>query len=485
MAKEKSLKKNVIYNVFYQVLVLVFPLLTSPYIARTLGATQIGQYSYVNTIVNYFVLFIMLGLNNYGNRSIAQVRDDKEKLDKTFSEIYTLQIATTIIVAAVYVLFIASVKEYKILYIIQLLHIISAGLDINWACYGTENFKISLERNVVVRIITLSLIFFLVKKNGLITYTIIMCSVYVISAVLLWPFMLKIVSYHRPSVKGVIQHVRSNLVLFVPVIAVSLYKYMDKIMLGILCDKSEVGYYSYADQITSIPESFVLAIGTVLMPRMSNILAKGNCKENEKLLNTSFEISMLAACAFAFGLAGVGYNFSLLFYGSAFSKCGIFIQMLSPVIMIVTWSSTFRTQYIIPRGKDYMYIVTVSVGALVNLVVNFILIPKYQGAGAIISTLLAEVVVCLVQYAFLRNDLNYFNYVKSSIPFLIIGEIMLLAVTQIQGTMKSMFMELIVQVGIGAMLYIILSFIYYWLIKKDMTIVNLFLNILHIKPIER
>ena len=147
-----SAKKNFIYSSIYQVLVLVLPLITTPYVSRIFGAENLGVYSYTNTIAQYFVIFAMLGLNNYGNRAVAMARDNQDELDAVFSEIYTMQVVTgilSLVLYLVYALIIA--REYKVYSMILTLYVLSAVFDINWLFFGLEKFKLTVTRNSIIK----------------------------------------------------------------------------------------------------------------------------------------------------------------------------------------------------------------------------------------------------------------------------------------------------------------------------------------------
>ena len=151
----ESVKKNFIYNTIYQILLVILPLITAPYISRTLGANAVGVYSYTNSVAYYFILIAMLGISNYGNRTIASVRDNKEKLNEKFSSIYTLQFILFIIAIisyVVYSLFIAS--ENNMIFLLQTFYVVSGLLDISWLFFGLEQFKLTVFRNVVIKILT-------------------------------------------------------------------------------------------------------------------------------------------------------------------------------------------------------------------------------------------------------------------------------------------------------------------------------------------
>ena len=218
-----KLAKNFIYNIIYQVLILILPLISAPYISRILGAEGIGTYSYTYSIVSYFVMFAMLGINNYGNRLIAQTRDDKEKLSINFWSLYILEFIITAIVLIAYIIFITFIiKEDKLMYILQFGYILSSFFDINWFFFGIEEFKITVTRNTIIKILSFVLLFIFVKtKSDIYIYTIILVISNFISNIVLWPFIFKRIKKVKISFKDIFKHLKPCIILFIPVIAVS------------------------------------------------------------------------------------------------------------------------------------------------------------------------------------------------------------------------------------------------------------------------
>ena len=225
-----SVKKNFIYNLSYQILIMILPLITTPYISRVIGAEGIGIQSYTYSIANYFVLFAMLGINNHGNRSIAMVKNNQEKLNKTFTSIYLIQAVMSIIMIVFYIIYIIFfVKSYKIIFVIQLSYIIGALFDINWFFFGMEQFKITVTRNTIIKLMSVMSIFIFVKsENDLYLYSLILALGTLISQLILWNFIGKYVKFTKVKFDDVKEHVIPMLVLFIPAISVSIYKIMDK-----------------------------------------------------------------------------------------------------------------------------------------------------------------------------------------------------------------------------------------------------------------
>lgn len=459
--KKDPLKLNIIYSTVYQVLVLIIPLITAPYVSRVLGATNLGIYSYTQAFANYFVLFAMLGVANYGNRSIAQVRDDSKRLSKTFWEIYSFQIFVTIIISILYLIYcFVAVSQNRIIYLLQFLYVVSAGFDINWFFFGIEKFKLTVTRNTIIKIINAVLIFALVKeRSDLAVYTLIMSLGTLVSVVILFPFLMKYVSFEKIEIKNVLKHIKPNLVLFIPVIAISLYNIMDKLMLGYLSTSDEVAFYSNAEKIAQLPNSIIMAVGNVLMPRMSNLIATGDKEKSSKLFDKSMTFMIVSSVLLAFGMASVSKVFAPWFYGEEFARCGIFILWLCPTIVFKSIAGSIRTQLIIPMERDKVYILSVSVGAVVNLLANYFFIPLYQGLGAVLGTVLAEAAVCFIQIVMTADVVKYGKYVKYTIVSCIFGSIMYIILQAI--TIKGALLNILVSILIGALIYSVLCGVYF------------------------
>ena len=470
----RGIGKNLIYNISYQILIVIVPLITSPYLARTLGAEQIGVYSYTYSVVYYFMIFAVLGINNYGNRSIAKVRDDKELCDKTFCSIYALQLFLSLCVIVAYIVYcMLFVTNYSTVVWIQGLYILSNMLDITWYFYGKENFKLNVMRNAAVKVISLVLILITVKNSSDIwKYTLIMSGSSVMGQIIVWPKVFKEVNLKIPSVREVFKHIKSVCILFVPVLAISIFSYMDKVMLGHISGMRETGYYENAEKIISIPKALIQAVGTVMLPRTANMIAHGLDEEVQSYIKTTMVGVLFISFACAFGLAGVSTVFAPIYWGNQFMKCGDIIAYMAPALIFSVFGNVIRTQYLIPKELDKEYTVSLVLGALTNLCLNTILIPQLGAIGATIGTVGAEFVLCFYQVWAVRKDLQILEYIKNSIPFLFLGFGMFVIVKVIGMISKVSVITLFVQIIIGGIFYILGSYIYYYKTKnlfiKDM-----------------
>lgn len=461
-----NIKKNFFYNAFYNVLILILPLITAPYISRIMGAERIGVYSYSYSVASYFGLFIMLGLNNYGNRTIASIgKDDKKNLSKTFWNIYTMQLFMATIVLIIYVIYIIFIAPYKIMAWIQIIYLISVCLDINWFFFGIEEFKLTVTRNTIIKILNVVLILLFVKTpNDLYMYGIIMAGGTFLSQFLLWIFLKRYIVFIKSKKEDFIKHIKPNLILFIPVIAVSLYTIMDKIMLGMMSNMLEVGYYESANKLTVIPTMAVSSLGTVMLPRVSNMIAKGQSQETVVYLQKSLMVSVFLSTSMAFGLAAISKEFVPLFYGEGFEKCIYLIPLLVSTSIFISWANVIRTQYLIPYKKDKIYIISVLLGAIINMIVNVLLIPKLQSLGAAIGTVIAEFTVCAYQTYMVKNELEIRKYLKEDFPLFLSGIIMYIIVVNIP-FYSNTIITLIIKVICGGLVYILCFVLYFSYLK--------------------
>lgn len=458
----KSLQKNFLYNVLYQILLVILPLITAPYISRTLGATAVGVYSYTYSVAYYFLLIAMLGIGNHGNRSVAAVRDDREKLNKTFSSIYSLQVMTFSIAILAYAFYLVLfVKDNRLIVLLQLIYVTSGLFDIGWLFFGLEQFKLTVARNTLIKISTVVLMFvFVHKPSDLWKYTLIMSAGTLFSQAYLWLYVKKYVSFKKCSVKEIASNIKPVLILFIPVLAYSIYKVMDKIMLGNMSSYDQVGFYNNAEKIINIPMGIITALGTVMLPRMSNIVANGDKKRVDDYIRISAKLVTLLSSAIAFGLMGVSSVLAPVFFGDEFIACGEIIRLLSVTVFFIAWANVIRTQYLIPNKRDSIYLTSTMVGAILNLIINWMLIPKYQANGAAFGTIVAEFSVMLVQMVAVKNELPMRKYIMSYSPILIIGLTMAVLVDRIGIKFGVSISTLAIQILAGGFFFCIATIAY-------------------------
>ena len=458
----KNIKKNYIYNIFYQVLLIIIPFITAPYLSRVIGATGSGIYSYTYSIAYYFMLIAMLGINNYGNRAIAKSRDNKEKLSRTFLEIYSIQLVMTIIMLILFGIFVALTNyQYKSILMLQILCIISVVFDINWFFQGMEQFKIIVTRNSIVKIATLTAIFLFVKNSDdLWKYTAIMAIGTLLGQIVSWGFLKKYITFQKIKWNNIKKHIPKIIILFIPTIAISIYQIMDKIMLGSISNMNEVGFYEYSEKIVSIPISIIASLGAVMLPHMSNLISKGKVKECKEYVGYSLKFQLFVALPMALGIIAVSPEFIPIYLGEDFGRCILITCCLACMVPFVAWQTVLRTQYLLPMNKDKDYVVSTFVGAITNFVANSILIPQYGGAGAAVGTVIAEFSVMAYITFRLRKELDLAIYLKNVLPIFGKALIMFVVVYSIGFLPFTSIVKMLLQILIGVVLYICMNIQY-------------------------
>lgn len=452
--------KNFAFTTAYNILNVVIPFLTTPYIARVLGANNTGIYSYSYSVAYYFVIFAMLGLKNYGNRSIASVQHDKNKLTKTFWDIYNLQFILALLTTSFYIIYVVCIAENKKIALILLLYVVSAAFDVTWFLFGIEAFSRTVLKNTLIKVICFVLVFVLVRsQEDLPKYALIMAGGILLSQLFLWTNLYSLVGKRSFCLDDSIAHLKPNLVLFVPVIAISIYNFMDKIMVGQFCTMEQVGYYDYSEKINNIPQEIVAALGTVMLPRITNLLTMGERDKAVKYLQKSIIFVAMVSSACSFGIISVAHEFIMFFLGKGYEPCVDLLYLLSPCLIFKAFANVARTQYIIPRKKDSIYLKSVGLGAVINLALNLILIPRLQAAGACIGTIIAEITVSIYQVSFVLKEERIIVTYAKALAFQVIGLVMFLVLSVIHIN-SSNTIVLFSKVGIGGIVYIFLSLVY-------------------------
>lgn len=455
----KKTNKNFLYNLAYQLLSFLLPLITIPYVSRVLGVDNVGIYSFTYSIVSYFMLASMLGINNYGSREIAKVSENQIKRSKKFFSIYILQLFFTFLMILFFIVFVSFLNyNYKSILLIQSLYLLSCAFDINWYFFGMEKFKITISRNIIIKLLSLILIFIFVKtKNDLWIYTIILSLSTLISQLYLWFFMKREIKLVKVNKKEVFSNLSKCLILFIPVIAYSIYRITDKTMIGVLSDVTQLGNYESAEKIINIPLSIITALGTVMLPHMSNI------KENEfsKKISSTFKLCFFMLFPIFVGLFIVAKDFSFVFFGEEFTFTYKIIRILLITILFSGITNVIRNNYLIPQSRDKIYVKSTIIGAVVNIIINLLLIKKFGAFGACVGTILAEFFVMFYQVIKTKEKIDYKLNLKLVIPFFIKSLFMGCFVIAVNIFMtEASLLKLIIQAILGIVIYFILNFNY-------------------------
>ena len=466
---KKSITRNYLYNLTYQILVMIIPLITTPYLSRVLGAENIGIYSFTISIVTYFILFGSLGVSVYGQREIAYVQEDKRNRSIIFKEIFLMRVITLSISMILFYYAFCLKGEYSIYYKILLLEILANMFDISWFFQGLEDFKKTVLRNAFVKILSVIAIFVFVRsESDLNKYLII----YVLSTILgnltLWLYLPKYIVRTKISELNILKHIKPVFGLFIPQIATQLYTVLDKSMLGfIINNKSEVGYYEQAQKIVKLLLTVATSFGTVMVPRIANTYASGDYNAIKKYMNKSFSFILMLAFPLMFGIISIASHFVPFFYGQGYDKVVNLIIIMSPIIIAIGLSNVIGTQYLLPTKQQSKYTLSVVVGAIINVILNSILINNFASIGASIATVIAEIGVTIAQFILVRDIAKIKDVLKISYKYFFASILMFIISIIIGKIIANDVLSIMIQVIISSITYFIILIIW-----KDEMIIN-------------
>lgn len=446
--------KNYLYNVFYQVFALLVPLITMPYIARVLGPTGVGINSFTNSNTQYFILIGSIGVSLYGNRQIAYYRDDKAKTSQIFWEVFLMRMITILVALLAFFIFLGFEKSYHQAYLMQAILIVAAAFDISWFFMGFENFKVTVLRNIIVKLISLACIFIFVRGKGDLTLYIAVLSIsQLIGNVTLFPYLKRYINLPNWRELKIWRHFKPSLVLFVPQIATQVYLILNKTMVGKMVSVEAAGFYDNSDKIVKMVLAIVTATGTVMLPRVANTFAKGDHEQVKKYLYQSFDFVSAVSIPMMFGIAAIAPKFATMFFGQAFDAVGPLMMVESLVILFIAWSNVLGIQYLLPTGHNKEFTMSVTIGAVVNIILNVPLIMWLGTEGAMISTVISEFSVTLYQFYIVRRELDLLQMMQDTWKYLLSGLIMFITVLTMNIRLPFSMVQLVIQALIGVIIY--------------------------------
>ena len=470
---DKKLFKNYIYNILYQLVKLFLPLFLVSYTYAHLGPSTLGINDYAANISSWFILLGVLGVNTYGNREIAKVRDNKDRLSKSFYEILVMQIINMTIALVLYVVYtLLFVKENQIIYFLICLSILASVFDISWFYYGVEDFGIVSIRNIVVKIVSVLLIFAFVKKPAdLWMFTLINSLSDLIGQLVTFLGLKKYINKTKVSVKDAYKnHLAGTFALFIPTVAINIYTLLDQTLLGTMVeDKGQLNLYKTSVSFVKMFLYFVTSIGAVVMPRIANLFVKNNDhSEVNRYINMTFKLAIILSIPIFVALEVVSGSFFPWYTKDEYMYIIPLVRLVSPIIIFISLSNVFGTQYLVPVGRNNEYTKSIIAGALINLAINLYAIPRWQAAGACVASVCAEFTVTFTQWLYIRKDVEIHSmssFIKSALSALVMGVVIYF----IGNAMGAKIITNMVQAIVGIIIYVVML-----LILKEETIINLY-----------
>lgn len=476
-----SVKKNLSFQFIYQVLILVLPLVLAPYLTRTLGDTALGVYSYSYSIGQIFVVLANLGISKYGQRIIAEKKGNVIELRKVYWSLFTVHAVVSAFVFAAYMVFaFACGGNDRVVFLLQGFYVLSAFFDITWFYYGIEKFNGVVIRNTIVKAAEFVLIFLFVKSpDDLWKYTMIMALSILLGMVVLLPPTFKYVKPIRFSFADCKMQISPLMVLFIASVATLLFTFFDKTLLGIFSTKENVAYYEYSNKIVLVPRTIATVISTVMYSRACVFISRNELSEAKKYRTFSLLFIYFISFASIFGLLSVGDLFVNIYYGESFLECVGIINMLSSTILIVALADVVRTQILIPMHKDKEYMIITIISAVLNVAVSMLLLGPLGVYGVVIGSILSETISLVLISLICRKQIDWKEAFVLAVPFVIIGIAMYFSVRLVTLFISDSLFTLLIEVLVGAFVYISLSAVYLLFIYKDKeTIRNIIRNLL-------
>ncbi|SDM78307.1 Membrane protein involved in the export of O-antigen and teichoic acid [Megasphaera paucivorans] len=422
-----SISKNYFYNILFQVYSLILPIITVPYLSRVIGAEGLGKYAFALSVVTYFTMIAFLGMTNYGQRTIAYARNqDIYTLSATFWGLFIVKFVLSAVVLIVYLVFISFYFSNSYLYLILAIEIITVSCNVDWFFQGTENFKVLAVRNVFIRTLATIAIFLFVKtSDDFIIYVLCMTLANFLSTASILPLLTTyICKVHFADI-----HCREHLVgsfrLFIPQIAMTVYLVMDKTMLGVLSHSpAEVGFYDQAHKLVLVLLTLVTSLGTVMAPRISFLYANKDYQGILRNLRYSFNVVWCLSIPMILGIFSVADIFVPFFFGHGFEEVILLLEVFSFLLLAIGLSNIIGSQYLIPTGREHLLTISVTIGAVINVFLNVLLIPHYESFGSTVSSVIAEIGVFGYQFWVTHRELPFRTYFLCVKNYLFAGMIM-------------------------------------------------------------
>lgn len=451
--------KNYLYNLSYQILTIILPIITVPYVTRIFTSEDLGNYVFYSSIVNYFSLFAMLGVAVYGTKQIAAASD----VSSTFWNIYAIQLIASLLALIAYVIAVIIIPNMGgIIPIILGVVLFSKMIDISWLFAGKEDFKKITLRNTIVKLSGVISIFTLVKSSDdLYLYTFLIVLFDFLGQFVMWVPAKKFIKRPSFNKKTIKKNLHPIVLLFLPQVAISLYVVLDKTLLGILGSYSDVGIYEQGQKLTSILITVVSSLGAVMLPRVANLLSEKKEKEAQNMVRFSFILYNMIIFPMIFGLIAVNEVFVKLFLGENFQDVKYVLYIIVFNLMFIGWTNILGYQVLVARNKNKEFMLSTTIPAFVSVVVNIAVIPFFGYIGASMTSVVVEILVFAIQWYYSRNIINKNLLFNIDLIKIISASLLMFIAIMLCKYMLGLegIVGLLIYIGVGGITYIIMNIV--------------------------
>ena len=453
---DKRIGVNYIFYTLYQILTLITPLITTPYVSRVLLPDGVGIVSYTHAIVQYVIVVATFGTGIYANRKMAFLQGNRQEQSKLFGEILSIRALILFVGCIVYGVVIVAGASDNVLMLVQGIYLLAEFFNIDWLFTGNEEFKVTVTRSFVIKLLGIFAIFLFVKDaKDIYMYVVILGLSILLGNLSLWFYVPKYVDGFKVSVRQCKEHIVGSIKLFMPQLAGTLYVYFDKIMLGLLTETDkENGFYEQTQKIIKLSLTIITTLPTVMLPRMANVYAKEGEEKLKSYLNASIRFVFVLGVPLVFGIIGISDGIIEWFFGSGYEQVALLLKVLAPVVIFNAIYNVIGYQYFLATGRENRFTFIILCGAITNVALNAVMIPTMRALGAIVSSLLAEVVVADIMIIYIRKMLDGKQLGITLLKTTVGGLIMCYLVAKINGVLGYGIVQTFVTIILGAVIYL-------------------------------
>lgn len=471
-----KLFKNYLYNISIQLFLIIIPIVTTPYISRVIGAELIGLRSYTYSIFTWFSLVSCLGVSTYGLREIAFVNDDREQRSIVFFELFNVKILLSILTILAYIIFLIYERQNIVVYSIYIIDLVANIFDISWFYQGIEEVKTVAIKNFIVKTIFVILLFLLVRdKSDFYIYLVIYSLSLLLGNLSFWFNLKKYINlkFMKFDLKNILKHLKYCFQFFIPMIAYSLYTVLDKTMIGLLTSSNlQNAYYEQSQTIIKLSTTIILAMNTVIAPRMAMLYKNKNIKEIFEKLFKSLQVNMMLSIPISFGLFAISADFVPWFFGNEFYSVIKLLRILCVIPVFTGLSTCITSIYLNIINKQNIDTLCVFISSMINIILNLILIPKFFSTGAVLASVVAEICSAMMHLYCIKNIIHLNKLFLVFSKYVVLGLLMCGFVFQLSLFLESNIISTFIEIFSGAIIYLILLFI-----VKDRIIFDMFLKL--------
>lgn len=475
MKKNNTLIKNAIYNFAYAGLNVIYPLLTAPYVSRILGAENLGKVNFATSIVNWFIIFSTFGITTYGVREVSKKRHDKEELSKVFSELFFISGIFTCITMCIYLLIILNNKFFLneiYLYIIMGLSILTTMFSLDWLYQGIEEYRYITIRNLIVKFVSLIMIFLFIKdSDNYVVYGIISVMTNFLNGFLNFFYSKNFVKLSLKKI-DIYKHIKGLSILFVNTLVINLYTNLDQTLLGFLDKPTSVAFMNRSKLVIAVCGTVANSITNVALPRASYYYKKDRNKFY-KLIDTIPKVIVMITLPMTFGVILLSKPIILFLGGNDFIPAINLLQLISVVIILSSISNFFQSQILIPTYREKLGMYSSFISAFVSVTLNLYLIPKYSFIGAGIAVITAEFIAAFSKYLFIKvycKDIHITLLNLDTLKYFLASVIMAAFILFLSNFIINIWLFLLLSIIFGVAIYFISLFILKDEISKNMII---------------